>query len=231
MPFSTSDDPIVSTSNPVPGVSDETDIGVLGSIPRAVVSSTAPARDHVRPSVSVSWQGDVRSQRFTYVGTQAVHLLGFPLAAWYEEGFWVTHLAPEERERVLQQRRESVARDADFESMYHMVASSGSPVLVREIATVTRLADNVQVLSGIFLASDEPFATGEMTESVKAFASFIGHELSQPIGAVLANAEAMQSFLRADPPRVADALEALADVAVGARHAASIIGAIRTTAR
>ena len=182
-------------------------------------------------SISVTWQSDIASRRFSYAGPQAARLLGFPTAAWYDEGFWEGRIAVDDRAQVVEQRRIDLDRGTDIDAVYRMVTSTGTHVLVREVATVVESVGGGKVLRGLFLAIGDSLSISEMPASVKAFASFAGHELSQPVGAVLANAEAMQRLLEADPPRVAEAINALKDVIASARHTARLISGMRQGAR
>ena len=65
---------------------------------------------------------------------------------------------------------------------------------------------------------------GELTAS-------LAHEINQPIGAAVANAEACLRFLDRDQPDVADAREAALEMARDARHAADIIDRVRSLYR
>ncbi len=49
----------------------------------------------------IPWEADATTWRFTYVGPQAVKLLGYPQEEWYGENFWTAHLHPEDREHAL----------------------------------------------------------------------------------------------------------------------------------
>jgi len=189
------------------------------------------APEEHQPSMSVTWQSDIESRRISYAGPQAVRFLGFPLAAWYDEGFWESRIAIDDREHVNAQRRADIERGADIDLVYRVSTAAGTHVLVREVATVAPLDDGTRGLRGVFLSVSESLGVGQMPDNVKAFASFAGHELSQPIGAVLANAEAMQRLLTADPPRLAEALEALDDVVTSARQGVHLINAMRQSAR
>ena len=104
-----------------------------------------------------------------------------------------------------------------------MIASDGTLVRIRELTTVTELADGSLVLRGLFLRNDNSPSAGTIPASATSFGSWLTHELSQPLGVVLANVDAMRHMLRASPPRVDEALEALADVAQSARDAASLL--------
>ena len=49
----------------------------------------------------VIWQAQLEGWRFTLVSPHAQTLLGYPLEQWYQEDFWLDHLHPDDRERVL----------------------------------------------------------------------------------------------------------------------------------
>jgi len=65
---------------------------------------------------------------------------------------------------------------------------------------------------------------GELTAS-------LAHEIKQPIGAAVANAEACVQFLDHDQPDVAEAREAAIEMATDARRAAAIIDHVRSLYR
>jgi PAS domain-containing protein len=55
-------------------------------------------RSLVETTAAVPWQADIETWAFTYVGPQAVRLLGYPIEDWYEKDFWVSHLHPDDKE-------------------------------------------------------------------------------------------------------------------------------------
>jgi signal transduction histidine kinase len=59
----------------------------------------------------------------------------------------------------------------------------------------------------------------------------LAHEINQPIGAAVANAEACLQFLDRDQPDVAEAREAALEMATDARRAAAIIDRVRSLYR
>jgi hypothetical protein len=155
----------------------------------------AARRDAPNLSVAVSWYSDVALDRFAYVGPMVVRLLGFPASVWKEDGFWAAHLPADERETIQARRKRHVADGSDFELNYHMIASDGTLVKIRELTTVTKLADGSVALRGLFLRNETPF-NGPTTPEAASYGSWLSHELSQPIGVVLANVDAIRS---ADP--------------------------------
>src|SRR6266704_5387381 len=58
-------------------------------------------RDLVNSIDGIVWQADFPSLQFTFVSPQAVRLLGYPEAAWLEQGdFWQQHIHPEDRQNA-----------------------------------------------------------------------------------------------------------------------------------
>jgi C4-dicarboxylate-specific signal transduction histidine kinase len=67
-------------------------------------------------------------------------------------------------------------------------------------------------------------AVGQLTAS-------IAHEINQPLGAILSNAEAAQMFLGADPPGLDRVRQILADIADEDRRASEVIRHVRSLLR
>jgi signal transduction histidine kinase len=57
----------------------------------------------------------------------------------------------------------------------------------------------------------------------------VAHELQQPLGAIIRNSEAAQMLLAQSPPNLADACDAIDDVACGAHRASDLISSINAT--
>jgi signal transduction histidine kinase len=67
-------------------------------------------------------------------------------------------------------------------------------------------------------------AVGQLTAS-------IAHEINQPLGAILSNAEAAEMFLNADPPRLDRVKQILADIGHEDRRASEVIRHVRSLLR
>jgi len=44
----------------------------------------------------VPWESDATTEQLTYVGPQAVGLLGYPAATWLGDAFWSDHIFPDD---------------------------------------------------------------------------------------------------------------------------------------
>ncbi len=87
----------------------------------------------VESTAAVPWQADVETWNFTYVGPQAVKLLGYPVERWYEKDFWMSHLHPDDRESAVNTCLTLSKSAESFEFEYQMIASSGKAVWVHDI--------------------------------------------------------------------------------------------------
>lgn len=86
----------------------------------------------------VQWEADARIWVFTYVGPQAVRLLGYPVERWLEPDFWAAHVHPDDREWAVRFCEQATRERAAFEFEYRMVAASGQSIWVHDIVAVDR---------------------------------------------------------------------------------------------
>jgi PAS domain S-box-containing protein len=88
---------------------------------------------HVLP-----WEADPATTLFTYVGGQAVEMLGYPINDWYQADFWPAHLHPEDREQVVARVNEYVNARDHYELEYRMIAKDGQVVWLHNLVSVIR---------------------------------------------------------------------------------------------
>ena len=96
----------------------------------------ADARFHllVESVGAIVWQGDPRSDRFTFVSREAEYLLGYPIARWTSEpGFWAAHIHPDDRVWATALSAAASAKDASHTIEYRMIAADGRTVWLRDI--------------------------------------------------------------------------------------------------
>jgi PAS domain S-box-containing protein len=90
---------------------------------------------HLIESVkAVVWRGDPCSLRFSFVSPEAETLLGYPAARWIEDPrFWIEHVHPEDRERVLARCEEATRALKPHDLQYRMIAADGRIVWLHDI--------------------------------------------------------------------------------------------------
>jgi len=84
----------------------------------------------------IPWEADAATWVFTYVGPQAVEILGYPVEEWYRPGFWENHLHPEDREWAVKFCQEASQTRSSYEFEYRMIAAGGRTVWVHDLVAV-----------------------------------------------------------------------------------------------
>lgn len=113
------------------------------------------SREHYRMLLEsvhvIPWEMPAALGVATYVGPQAVEILGYPRAAWYEEGFWESKVHPEDLERALEfYRRVATGREGGAIE-YRMLDSKGGTVWFRDVVSVTDDDGGAAVLRGFMI--------------------------------------------------------------------------------
>ncbi|MGF1625897.1 MAG: PAS domain-containing protein, partial [Alphaproteobacteria bacterium] len=86
----------------------------------------------------IPWELELATWRFTYVGPQALTILGYPLEAWYQPGFWPEHIHPADRDAAVSFCISSTEAGKDHEFEYRMVAADGRAVWLRDLVSVVK---------------------------------------------------------------------------------------------
>jgi PAS domain S-box-containing protein len=82
---------------------------------------------------AIVWRCEPETFRFTFVSPAAERILGWPVERWLSDpGFWVGHIHPEDRERVVGECREATRRLEPHEFDYRMMAADGRIVWLRD---------------------------------------------------------------------------------------------------
>lgn len=84
----------------------------------------------------IVWEGDPASLVHSFVSDKVEALLGYTAGEWLAApDFWMAHIHPEDRERVLEEVRAQSAACAPFELEYRMLARDGRAVWFRDRVT------------------------------------------------------------------------------------------------
>jgi PAS domain S-box-containing protein len=99
----------------------------------------------------MSWKGELEGQRFTYVSDLAVQMLGYPVAAWYEPDFLVSHLHADDRHWVAAAYQKQVRVTNHFDLTFRLWAKDGRLVWVQNLISVSSQRDGVTKLHGFMI--------------------------------------------------------------------------------
>ncbi len=98
-------------------------------------------RKTIEGTNAVAWEFDPATGLCSYVSPQAELLLGFPLNAWAQPGFWRENIHPDDRSFVIEFFRAQTELGYDHELEYRMLHADGQTVFVRDMRTVHRKPD------------------------------------------------------------------------------------------
>jgi PAS domain S-box-containing protein len=105
------------------------------------------------PAVLYVDANDDRSSTL-YTSPQIQPLLGFTVEQWRDDpALWVDRIHQDDRERVLEEHRESLRTGGPFRTEYRLLAADGREVWIRDEAVLVRGAEH-----------DPPFWRGVMTD-------------------------------------------------------------------
>jgi len=149
---------------------------------------------------------------------------------------------PDDRERIEAAIQRTLAEAAELQEEYRMAGPDGKehwfdargrveyddkrqPLRLRgvsaDITARKRLEAEAQRHRNQLARAQRVLALGQLS-------SALAHELNQPLGAILRNAEAGENFLRQDPPDLGEVGEILADIRRDDQRAAAVIERMRT---
>jgi len=180
------------------------------------------------------WTNDVGSNRVGASGSDRPSL---------ERYLALVH--PDDRDRLRATLHHTLEGSEDFQAEFRMTGADGAerwiaargqverdeqrkPLLLRGVSvdiTARRQAElELQTHRNELALVQRVSAMGQLSLA-------LAHELNQPLGAILRNAEAGESFLRQDPPDLGELREILIDIQNDGRRAAEVIDRMRALLR
>jgi len=187
------------------------------------------------------WMWTIARNR-VWASERWLRLFGFaPDAAVTFENL-IQRIHPDDREEVERAVRRAVAARSDYAAEYRLVLpdhtqrwvaargrvypdTHGQPV--RLMGATTDITARKQAEADAQRQHEELAHLSRVT-TVGTLSSSLAHELNQPLGIILSNAQAAQELLLQDPPVVAEVSEILADIVAADRRAAEIIQRLRS---
>ena len=136
-------------------------------------------------TLSIPWEMDLASLRFTYVGPQAEAILGYPQSLWLTEGFLVMHVHPDDQSSIFQLGKLESSGKAEVE--FRLLSVDGKWVWMRSVMSCGTNSNARPVVRGIMLDVTEhrklqsELAQAQKLESVGRLAAGIAHEINTPV--------------------------------------------------
>ena len=156
---------------------------------------------------------------------------------------WVEHLHADDRPRVLDARRElheGKVEQISIECRYlhpitgqrwihhvaRVAARNTDGHTLRSYGVVRDITDHKEAENETRQLRDS-LAHLARVNTLGALSGSLAHELNQPLGIILSNAQAAQELLAQDPPDLTEVRDILADIVAADRRAGEVIGRLR----
>lgn len=126
--------------------------------------------DIVDSTDGIVWESDARTFVFSYVSAAAERILGFPVQQWYQPGFWLAHLHPDDRDWAAKYCASCTGRLQNHDFEYRFIARDGRTVWLRDIVRVVSEDGAPRWLRGVMVDITESKLTSQRCEMVIASA-------------------------------------------------------------
>lgn len=190
---------------------------------------------------AILWRADARTFQTTFVSREAEAILGYPVESWVKvPGFWRDHIHPDDRTWVETLSAKAVAEHRPLDFEYRMVVADGRTVWLRNIVKV--LVDHGEATELVGVTVDvthrklAEFEAAQLRSQLAhagrvtilgELAATLAHELNQPLGAMVSNAEAAQVFMDREPSALERLRPILDDIVRDGQRAGAIIHRVR----
>lgn len=232
------------------------DVSLLQTLTRVLVN--AWERRHVEEARQVGsrhvdvlesvgvilWRADARTFQTTFVSREVEAMLGYPVEMWVKvPGFWRDHIHPDDREWVMAYTAKAIEERRPHDLEYRMVVGQGRVLWLRNIVKVIADGDDRLALVGATLDVTERKRAEFEVEQLRhqlmhagrvttlgELAATLAHELNQPLGAIVSNAETalMDAARQRAPIRLRGILH---DIERDAQRAGQIVHRVRQLIR
>lgn len=181
----------------------------------------------------VLYAAPVDSMRMSYIDPQIESLLGYPMECWHQDGFWSSHVHPDDRADVLRMDYLMRTHGGGSETEYRMIAADGRVVWLRDVARVTRGPAGTQQYFGFLMdvtegrLRDRQLAETQKMKAIGQLTGGLAHDFNNLLAVIVANLELMEDHAGADRQMQ----RPLQNAMLAARSGASVVQQLLAFAR
>ncbi len=107
--------------------------------------------DIVNSSESIVWEADAETFNITFVSSKAERLLGYSISDWYQTGFWLQHVHPDDGAWVANYCISHTKKMQSYELEYRFITKNNDIVWLRDIVSVSIENNRPRWLRGVMI--------------------------------------------------------------------------------
>jgi PAS domain S-box-containing protein len=194
----------------------------------------------LRSTNAVIYDWDMVSDNLWW-SPNGLKLFGYEPRDRLDNGWWVDLLHPEDREPVTSRFQSATDGDALWEAEYRLRRADGSYAWVHERGYILRQADRrpLRMIGTLMDITDHKRVEEINEELVHAsrlavlgeLSASIAHEINQPLGAILSNADSAEMLLESNPPQLEELKQVIDDIRKDDIRAGEVIRRMRSLLR
>jgi PAS domain S-box-containing protein len=100
----------------------------------------------------IVWESYIDTHQSIFISKKVEDILGYTVKQWKSNpNFWIEHLHPDDRERMVQYMGKNLMKKKQLDAEYRIIAKDGSVVWIRDIVTVVEEQSQPVKLRGIMI--------------------------------------------------------------------------------
>ncbi len=151
-------------------------------------------RDMVDTVDGIVWEADAASFDFTYVSQQAERMLGYAPEEWYQPGFWIEKMHPEDQKWASDFCLECCIKGTtNYEFEYRFISRDGREVWLRDLVSLSMEEGKARWLRGIMVdITDRKKIEHQIRKAEERFRTMF---VAAPIGLILLDIESEEHIV------------------------------------
>jgi len=160
--------------------------GALASTNKKLQDSEYQFRKLVQTQSAIVWRYDLLLDKVTFVSDEAESLLGYSNEQWFEKGFWINHIHPDDRQHALAYTLSAARKSQKYDFEYRMLTKSDEVVWIKDNVNVATDNGKVSELVGVMIdITAEHYAEEQIRLAATTFETLEGITITDANAIVL----------------------------------------------
>ena len=180
------------------------DITEYKEIENALKKSEMKYHTLVETTSAIPWEFDISAGKFTFIGSKAAELFGYPIDEWLKKDFWPNIIHPDDREDTVKCFLTFTEKSEDHILEYRMMTADNEVIWVYDVVQVIDCDDGIKRLQGIIVniterkKMEEALLQSEKLRSIGTITAGISHEFNNILAIISGNVQLLEEAYKDD---------------------------------